>query len=47
MLLGHSQGSLITLRALADDHPIECSAAIVSSPYLALHLPVPGHKKPS
>ena len=31
ILLGHSHGSLITLRALADDHPPECKAAIVTS----------------
>jgi len=45
VLLGHSHGSLITLRALADERPIECTAAIVSSPYLALRLAVPGYKK--
>jgi alpha-beta hydrolase superfamily lysophospholipase len=45
VLLGHSHGSLITLRALADGNPPECSAAIVSSPFLALRLAVPGYKK--
>jgi lysophospholipase len=45
VLLGHSHGSLITLRALADERPIECKAAIVSSPYLGLRLAVPGYKK--
>jgi lysophospholipase len=45
ILLGHSHGSLITLRALADERPIECKAAIVSSPYLGLKLAVPGYKK--
>ncbi len=45
VLLGHSHGSLITLRALADERPIECTAAIVSSPYLGLKLAVPGYKK--
>lgn len=45
ILLGHSHGSLITLRALADERPIECTAAIISSPYLALKLAVPGYKK--
>jgi len=45
ILLGHSHGSLITLRALADERPIECTAAIVSSPYLGLKLAVPGYKK--
>ena len=45
VLLGHSHGSLITLRALADDHPPEAAAAIVSSPFLALRLPVPGYRR--
>jgi alpha-beta hydrolase superfamily lysophospholipase len=45
VLLGHSHGSLITLRALADERPIECKLAIVSSPYLALGHPVPAYKK--
>lgn len=45
ILLGHSHGSLIVLRALADDHPPAVKAAIVSSPYLALRLAVPGYKK--
>ena len=44
VLLGHSHGSLITLRALCDGaRPV--AAAIVSSPYLALRLPVPRYKK--
>jgi alpha-beta hydrolase superfamily lysophospholipase len=45
VLLGHSHGSLITLRALAGDQPPEAAAAIVSSPFLALRLAVPGYKK--
>lgn len=45
VLLGHSHGSLITLRALADEHPPAVKAAIVSSPYLALRLAVPGYRK--
>jgi lysophospholipase len=45
ILLGHSHGSLITLRALADRHPPDVKAAIVSSPYLALRLAVPSYKK--
>src|SRR5512146_1069669 len=45
VLLGHSHGSLITLRALADSRPPEARAAIVSSPYLGLRLAVPGYKK--
>jgi len=45
VLLGHSHGSLITLRALADERPPRVTAAIVSSPFLALKLPVPGYKR--
>lgn len=45
VLLGHSHGSLITLRALADDRPPEVAAAIVSSPFLALKLAVPGYQR--
>jgi alpha-beta hydrolase superfamily lysophospholipase len=45
VLLGHSHGSLITLRALCGDRPPRVAAAIVSSPYLALRLKVPGYKK--
>jgi lysophospholipase len=46
VLLGHSHGSLITLRALCDEHPPQhVKAAIVSSPYLALRLAVPAYKK--
>lgn len=44
VLLGHSHGSLITLRALTGDRPPAAAAAIVSSPFLALRLPVPGYK---
>jgi alpha-beta hydrolase superfamily lysophospholipase len=45
ILLGHSHGSLITLRALCDEKPPQVKAAIVSSPYLGLKLAVPGYKK--
>ncbi len=45
VLLGHSNGSLITLRALCGDRPPAVKAAIVSSPFLGLRLPVPGYKK--
>jgi lysophospholipase len=45
VLLGHSHGSLITLRALTGEAPPACAAAIVSSPYLGLRLVVPGAKK--
>jgi len=45
ILLGHSHGSLITLRALASSSPPAIKAAIVSSPFLALKLAVPGYKK--
>jgi len=45
VLLGHSHGSLITLRALADDRPPNVAAAIVASPFLALRLKVPGYQR--
>ena len=45
VLLGHSNGSLITLRALADERPPEAAAAVVSSPFLALRMPVPGYRR--
>lgn len=46
VMLGHSHGSLITLRALADARPpARVAAAIVSSPFLALRLKVSGFKK--
>jgi alpha-beta hydrolase superfamily lysophospholipase len=45
VLLGHSHGSLITLRALTGDRPPEVAAAIVSSPFLALKLRVPGFQR--
>lgn len=45
ILLGHSHGSLITLRALAGDNPPAPKAVIVASPYLGLRLHVPGWKK--
>ena len=45
VLLGHSHGSLIVLRALCDEHPPAVKHAILSSPYLALRLAVPAYKK--
>jgi alpha-beta hydrolase superfamily lysophospholipase len=45
VLLGHSHGSLITLRALCDERPPAAIAAVVSSPYLGLKLAVPAYKK--
>ena len=46
VLLGHSHGGLITLRALADERPpSDIKAAIISSPYLGLRLRVPSYKK--
>lgn len=45
VLLGHSHGGLITLRALVDDRPPVAAAAIVASPFLALKLAVPSWKK--
>ncbi|MFT3700667.1 MAG: alpha/beta hydrolase [Kofleriaceae bacterium] len=44
ILLGHSHGSLITLRAACDGLD-GVHAIIVSSPYLGLRLAVPGWKK--
>ncbi|MEO6774787.1 MAG: lysophospholipase [Kofleriaceae bacterium] len=44
VLLGHSHGSLITLRA-ACEGVTDAKALIVSSPYLALRMNVPGWKK--
>jgi len=45
VLLAHSHGSLITLRALCGDNPPEAVCAIVASPYLGLRLVIPGYKK--
>lgn len=45
VLLGHSHGSLITLRALVDRTPARTTAAIISSPFLGLRLAVPAYKK--
>jgi alpha-beta hydrolase superfamily lysophospholipase len=49
VLLGHSHGSLITLRALCDDRPpppaMKVTHAIVSSPFLGLRLQVPAWKR--
>ena len=45
VLVGHSHGSLITLRALAGARAPNVTSAIVSSPYLGLKLAVPGYKK--
>jgi acylglycerol lipase len=45
VLLGHSHGGLITLRALCSDRPPKARSAIISSPYLGLRLAVPAYKK--
>lgn len=45
VLLGHSHGSLITLRALADAQPPRAAAAIISSPFLALRLAIPAYRR--
>jgi len=47
VLLGHSHGSLITLRAACDglDAGTGATALLVSSPYLGLRMAVPGWKK--
>lgn len=42
VLLGHSHGGLITLRALCGDRPPDVVGAIISSPYLGLGVQVPG-----
>ena len=44
VLLGHSHGSLITLRALVDERPPQVTAAILSSPFLALRLEIPRYQ---
>ena len=47
LLLGHSNGGLLTLRLLADParKPAGVRAAVVSSPFLALGAPVPPARK--
>ena len=45
VLLGHSHGSLITLRRLCQGTPQGVVAAIVASPFLGLRLAVPGYRK--
>lgn len=45
VLLGHSHGALIILRALCGDRPPEAVHAILSSPYLGLRLTVPSYKR--
>lgn len=44
VLLGHSHGSLIVLRALCDGPP-QAVAAVLSSPFLALKLPISGFQR--
>lgn len=46
LLLGHSNGGLITLRALTDESrkPEQIAAAVISSPFLALRIKVPPFK---
>lgn len=45
VLVGHSHGGLITLRALCGDRPPRAAAAVLSSPYLGLKLAVPAYRK--
>jgi lysophospholipase len=47
LLLGHSNGGLVVLRILADPYrrPASLRAAVISSPFLALKLPVPAVKR--
>jgi alpha-beta hydrolase superfamily lysophospholipase len=40
VLFGHSNGGLITLRALCDEAPPNVRAAVLSSPFLALRTPL-------
>ncbi len=42
--LGHSHGSLITLRALLEPSPPEVAAVVVASPFLGFGQPVPAVK---
>jgi hypothetical protein len=45
VLLAHSHGSLITLRALVSDHPPDAACAILSSPYLGNKIQIPAIKR--
>lgn len=45
VLLGHSHGGLIVLRALAGERPPSAAAAILSSPFLALRLAIPAYRR--
>jgi alpha-beta hydrolase superfamily lysophospholipase len=45
VLLGHSHGGLITLRALASDRPPDAGHAIISSPYFGTYDKVPFYKQ--
>jgi alpha-beta hydrolase superfamily lysophospholipase len=45
VLLGHSHGSLIVLRALCDNRSPHVVAAVLSSPFLALRLPISGFQR--
>src|ERR1044071_4449243 len=45
VLLGHSHGGLIVLRALSGDRPPAAAAAILSSPFLALRMAIPGYQR--
>jgi alpha-beta hydrolase superfamily lysophospholipase len=44
VLLGHSHGSLITLRALCGDNPPDVTCAVVSSPWLGAKMRIPAAK---
>lgn len=45
VVLGHSHGGLIVLRALCGDRPPAAAAAILSSPFLALRMAIPGYQR--
>lgn len=42
--LGHSHGSLITLRVMLEPSPPQATALVLSSPFLGFHAPVPAAK---
>jgi len=44
LVVAHSNGSLITLEALCGSPRLQCKAAVLSSPFLALKLAVPAPK---
>jgi acylglycerol lipase len=45
VLVGHSHGGLITLRALCGDRPPTVAHAIITSPYLGLNMKIPAWQR--